>query len=145
MGVQYIVNARRPILAQRTVINFFKKSAIRDICNEENIPSAVLTPTICVGGTLNDFFGLHTSLADNYIIKREITNRAVSNAAMDAVSNGREADFGDELMKEHGDSYGEIALRQLAFECGYSFSDSGQSLTILKKEECRLVLSENKK
>lgn len=39
MGVQYIVNARRPILAQRTVINFFKKSAIRDICNEENIPS----------------------------------------------------------------------------------------------------------
>ncbi|WP_443022446.1 hypothetical protein [Shigella boydii] len=64
---------------------------------------------------------------------------------MDAVSNGREADFGDELMKEHGDSYGEIALRQLAFECGYSFSDSGQSLTILKKEECRLVLSENKK
>ncbi|MEA0170718.1 hypothetical protein SNA88_19925 [Escherichia coli] len=106
---------------------------------------AVLTPTICVGGTLNDFFGLHTSLADNYIIKREITNRAVSNAAMDAVSNGREADFGDELMKEHGDSYGEIALRQLASECGYSFSDSGQPLTTLKKEECRLVLSENKK
>ncbi|EJI4857709.1 hypothetical protein NE936_003553 [Salmonella enterica] len=105
---------------------------------------AVLTPIICVGGTLNDFFVHHASLADNYIIKREITNRAVSNAAMDAVSSGREADFGDELMKEHGDSYGEIALRQLASECGYSFAGSGQSLSTLKKEECRVVLSENK-
>lgn len=81
---------------------------------------AVLTPTICVGGTLNDFLGCtpHWLITTS---SREITNRAVSNAAMDAVSNGREADFGDELMKEHGDSYGEIALRQLASECGYSF------------------------
>ncbi|KAB0554613.1 hypothetical protein [Pantoea stewartii] len=94
-------------------------------------------------GTLDDFFHQHPALNDNFIIKREIADRATSNASIDAVSSGHDVNYGDELMKEQGDSYGEIALRQIASDCGFSFSDSGQSLSGLKKDECRIVLSEN--
>lgn len=106
--------------------------------------SLIISPQV-FAGDINDFFNKHSNLADNFIIKREITNRAISNAAMDAVSAGRDMNYGDELMKEHGDSYGDIALRQIASDCGLSFSDNGQSLSGLKKGECQIVISENSK
>lgn len=95
-------------------------------------------------GNIDNFFNQRPNLANNFIIKREITNRAISNAAMDAVSAGRDVNYGDELMNEHGDSYGEIALRQIASDCGLSFSDNGQSLSSLKKDECQIVISKNR-
>ncbi|WP_409325944.1 hypothetical protein [Serratia liquefaciens] len=94
---------------------------------------------------IDDFFNQHPNLSDNFIVKREIINRAISNAAMDAALAGKDANYGDELMKEQGQHYGEISLRQIASDCRLSFSDNEQSISGLKKSECNLVISENGK
>lgn len=99
-------------------------------------------PVVAVAGSVQDFFNEHKKLEDNYLVKREIVNRATSNAALDAVSSGHDADYSDVLIKNHGDKYAQLALHQIVSDCGLSFADNGASLSSLGEEDCQLVISE---
>ncbi|QHM71271.1 hypothetical protein [Mixta intestinalis] len=105
--------------------------------------SALFFSTTAIAGNIQDFFNKHKKLEDNYLVKREIINRATSNAALDAVLSGHDAEYGDVLFKKHGDKYAHLALQQIVSDCGFAFADNGASLSSLRKDDCQLVKSES--